>query len=143
MRCSKMSCFCGLPCRRRAYSKTTYCVSGNCWSSSKKYLPPRAAIGRGMRVDAQAPAGDVDVVDAVVAHVAGAEVVPPAPDAVQPVGLVGHHRARGRARGRSRGPPAGRVGLAWPMLRRSWLFQALDDQHVADRARRGAAAWPS
>ena len=24
------------------YSKVTCCVSGNCWSSSKKYLPPRA-----------------------------------------------------------------------------------------------------
>ena len=35
-----------LPCPRLpspGYSKTAYCVSGNCWSSSKKYLPPRQA----------------------------------------------------------------------------------------------------
>src|SRR5919206_2953790 len=29
----------GLP--ATGYSKTAYCVSGHCWSSSKKYLPPR------------------------------------------------------------------------------------------------------
>src|SRR5436853_378853 len=35
-----MSCFfTDLP--GTGYSKTAYCVSGNCWSSSKKYLPPR------------------------------------------------------------------------------------------------------
>ena len=77
-----------------------------------------------MRVDAQPPAGDVDVVDAVVAHVAGAEVVPPVPAVMDAVGLEGHHR---------RGPdpqvvveavglrPGGRGRCSV----RRWLFQTL------------------
>ena len=92
MRCSKMSCLALPGPAASGYSKTAYCVSGNCWSSSKKYLPPRQATRPGWVVDAQAPAGDVDVVDAVVADVAAAEVVPPAPDAGQQVRPVGDHR---------------------------------------------------
>ena len=34
-------------CRCSGYSKATVCVSGNCWSSSKKYLPPTAATVAG------------------------------------------------------------------------------------------------
>ncbi len=46
-------------CRHRGIPRSTVCVSGVSWSSSKTYLPPPelTAIGR---IDAQAPAGDVD-----------------------------------------------------------------------------------
>ena len=42
-----------------------------------------------MGLDAEAEAGEVDVVDAVVPDIAGAEIVEPAPASVQQVGLIG------------------------------------------------------
>src|SRR5262245_51750543 len=42
------------------------------------FAPQGGDSGR-VGIDLQTPAGDIEVVDAVVAHVAGAEVVPPAP----------------------------------------------------------------
>jgi len=45
----------------------------------------------GVCFDAEPPAGDVDVVDAVVADVAAAKVVEPAPQRRQEVALVGDH----------------------------------------------------
>src|SRR5690606_32807920 len=56
-----------------------------------------AAQGRhrgGVCGEAQSPAGDVDVVDAIVADVTTAEVIPPAPDAGQHVGAVGNLGSR-------------------------------------------------
>ena len=44
----------------------------------------------GMRLHAEPPAGVVDVVDAVVPHVAGAEVIPPGPALVDAVGAIGN-----------------------------------------------------
>src|SRR5262245_58913699 len=47
-----------------------------------------------MGARAEPPAGDVEVMDAVVADVAAPEVVPPAPDAGQQVRAVGYGRRR-------------------------------------------------
>ena len=49
---------------------------------------------RRQRIDAEAPAGIVDFVGAVVADVAGAEVVPPVPVAVETIRLERHHLGR-------------------------------------------------
>src|SRR5689334_6292315 len=47
---------------------------------------------RGMRVDSQSPHADIDIVHAVVPHVAATELIPPAPNARQQVRLIRTHR---------------------------------------------------
>ena len=83
--------------------------------------------------DVQPPQADVEVVDAVIAHVAAAEGELPAPDAVQQRGLVGHH-------GRGADPTV-EVELRWWRggLRLADVAAELAvpdpaGQHVADRA---------
>ena len=49
---------------------------------------------RRVSFDAESPASDVDVVNTVVANVAATEVMPPAPNAMQEVGLIRHEGRR-------------------------------------------------
>jgi hypothetical protein len=60
----------------------------------EEILAPQAGDALRVRGDAQPPQRDVDVVDAVVADVAAAEVIPPSPDARQQVGAVRYGRRR-------------------------------------------------
>src|SRR6185312_14571428 len=93
----------------------------------------QASDRRGMRFDAQTPQRDVDIMYAVVADVAAAEVVPPAPDAMQQVRAIGRlrRRAEPQIEIELRRRLAGRrladrvAALAVP---------GLGDQHVADFA---------
>jgi len=51
-------------------------------------LAAQSGHGRGMRLDAQAPAGVIDLVRTVAAQAADAEVVPPVPVVVKTAGLI-------------------------------------------------------
>ena len=55
-------------------------------------LTARGRDCRRMHIEPETPAGDVDIVDAIVSHVAGAKVVPPVPAVMDAVGLKRHHR---------------------------------------------------
>ena len=52
----------------------------------KNILAAHGANLGGMRIHSQAPAGEVNVVHAIIAHVARAKIMPPTPNTVQHVG---------------------------------------------------------
>ena len=122
-------------------SQVTIWVSGTSWSSSKTYLPPPEVTASG-RIDAEAPAGDVDAVDAVVAELAGPPVPEPVPVVVEPVrdeGPVGGgalpHRVIDARRDRAGLAVADRLALL--------VDPGAGHADLADRARRGRARSPS
>src|SRR6185436_5884215 len=60
----------------------------------EKEFSTEAGNGVGVRVGAESPASDVDVMNAVIAGVAGAEREEPAPGRGQHVGLIRLERSR-------------------------------------------------
>src|SRR5213078_24477 len=58
----------------------------------EKVFAAQSGDRRRMRVDAEAPARDIEVVNAVVAHIPRAEGEPPAPVAMKTVRLMRNHR---------------------------------------------------
>ena len=125
MRCSKMSCFLSADLAVAGILEDDVLRVGKLLVVVEEVLAAQAGDRRGMRVDAQAPAGDVDVVHAVVAHVAACRSRTTSARCRAAGSTDTAPSARARATGRSRASAADRSAAAWPIELRSWLFQAL------------------